>query len=123
MSIIPTPTHPTWCDPRCCKQILYDDGSVGYEHRDAAPMLRPHAQVDAELTVRRTQLDDRGAVVHIGEVNVTLQVVDTATAGDGNRPLQTVVDLDPMDARMLAAQLVCAAEVVEATRLAGRGAA
>lgn len=109
-----------WCDPRYCKPTLYSDGTVAYEHRDGAPTLRPAAQVDAELTVRRTQLDDRGRVVSIGEVNGTITLTDTSSsATDGGDRLTISVDLDPMDMRMFAAQLVVMAEQVEATRNGG----
>jgi hypothetical protein len=125
MNIIPTTSHPSWCDPRTCKSYLAEDGAVSYEHREAAPVLRPAAQRDAELTIRRTQIDDRSAIPCVGDVCVTLVIADTSSSPTygGDAPLTLDVDLDPMDARMLAAQLVVMAEQVEATRLASRGAA
>jgi hypothetical protein len=81
--------------------------------------MRPAAQADADLTVRRTQLDDRSRFPWIGDVNVTLTATDTSSVGPDDDCLQVVVDLDPMGARMLATQLVLMAEQVEATRNSG----
>ena len=124
MTIISSPTHPTWCGPCCCKSYLHEDGSVTYIHAEPSPTLRPAAQSDAELTVRRTLIDDRNEKPSTADVNVTLKIIDNAgSATYGGPPLTLDVTLDPMDARALAAQLLVVAEQVEASRQAGRRAA
>jgi hypothetical protein len=121
VNIIPTTSHPAWCDPRICNVHLAENGDVSYEHRGGSPAMRPAAQPEAEITVRRTQVDDRGEFPTIGDVNVTLIIADTSlSATYGGPPLSLDVDLDPIDAHMLAAQLLVMAEQVEASRLAGR---
>ena len=118
---VATTSHPAWCDLRSCKAQLDDDGSVSYEHRSASPTMRPAAHGDADLTVRHSQFDDRSRFPWIGDVNVILTATDTSSMGSDGGHLEVVVDLDPMDARMLAAQLLVVAEQVEATRNAERG--
>ena len=79
MNIIPTTSHPAWCAPRACKAYLGEDGAVSYEHRETAGVLRSAAMPEIELTVRRTQVDDRSTCPWLGDVNVTLQITDTAS--------------------------------------------
>ena len=125
MNIIPTASHPSFCDPRCCSSRLDDDGDVHYEHRDGAPAMRPAAQPDAEITLRRTQLEECSRIPLIGEtvgpVVGTLTITDTSLVTPNGDRVSVDVDLDPADRRMLAAQMVCLAEQVESARLAGRG--
>lgn len=121
MFIIPTTSHPTWCDPRSCKAHLADDGDVSYEHRSAAAALTPAAHRDVEIAICTSQIDDRGDFPTLGAVNITLELRSAAhSATYGGPPLTFDVDLDPMDARMLAAQLVVAAEQREAAIRAER---
>lgn len=104
MNIIPTTVHPTWCDPRSCTAHLHEDGDISYEHRSSGATYRPAAQRDAEITIRTTQLDDRGDFPTLGAVVITVELSNTAqSATYGGPPLAFDIDLDPLDCRMLAA--------------------
>jgi len=35
VNIIPTTSHPAWCDPRACTALLNHDGSPNYQLDDA----------------------------------------------------------------------------------------
>lgn len=126
MNIIPTTSHPSFCDPRCCSSRLDDDGDIYYEHRSTAPVTRPAGQPDAELTLRPTQLEECSRIPAIGQtvgpIHGTLTVVDTSSVTPNGDRMAIDVDLDPNDLRMLGAQMVAMAEQIEALRLAGRGA-
>ena len=112
MAITPTAIHPAWCDPHTCKSSLGNDGSVSYEHIEPAAVLRPSAHPDLEATVYRTRLDDISKFPSIAPVRTTLRLVDTSLLV-GGKHAEIDLDLNPLDARLLAAQLVVVAEQVE----------
>ena len=124
MPIIPTTSHPAWCDPRSCKAHLHEGGDVSYEHRSAAATFTPAAHCDVEVAIFTSQIDDRGDFPTLGAVNLTMELTSAAHGTTyGGPPLKLDVDLDSMDCRMLAAQLVVAAEQREAAIRAERQAA
>lgn len=117
MSTIPSFTHPGFCDPRVCKPHLYEDGDVSYEHRSSGMTWKPAAQPDMQITADVSQLAEQSRYPSVGDVNVTLRLVELGSLMPGSeREIAADVDLDPHDARMLAAQLVVLAEQAETIR-------
>lgn len=125
MNIIPSFVHPSFCDPRACETSLFADGDVSYEHRSTGMTWTSNAQRDMQITVDVSQCAETGHSVNVGEVNATLRLLNLASVTPGGeRLVELAVDLDPCDARMLAAQLVTVAEQVEIIRRqTARGAA
>lgn len=110
MHIIPSQTHPTWCDPRGCAHV----GTENLDHRSAPFELK--SSVDDFLLsaglARFDSVDPR--LGYVGPATVRLNLRDLASNNvDGSdRILGT--DLTAADARLLAAALVCVAEQLEA---------
>lgn len=109
MTIQPCSSCPDWCDPRA--HIQRDPESP--EHRSAGLTWKPNA-ADTQLTVCTVRLDETGTFTAVGATFVNLSIRDVESVYPGGREIAAETDLDPADARMLAAALVCEAERVEA---------
>lgn len=107
MTIEPVSSCPEWCDPRA--HIQHDRETP--EHRTAGMTWKPNG-ADTQITVAEARLDDLGLFGHTGQVRVTLRIVEECPVDGTDGIAET--DLDPSDARMLAAALVCTAERIEA---------
>lgn len=105
---------PSWCDPR----VHHQHDSESPEHLTAGLTWKPVAS-DCELTVRTSRLDNTGLFGHLGKTLISLRTEDKASVMPGGEPIVVELDLDPADARMLAAALVVEAERVEKLQLAG----
>ncbi len=104
-------TCPPWCDPR----THIDHGPDDAEHRSAGLRWKPVA-ADTRLTVSTVSMEDRSPTLpSVSEPMVHLNVLDPCAAMDGS-DATAGTDLDPEDAEMLAAALVCEAKRVRALR-------
>jgi hypothetical protein len=101
MSIIPISSCPPWCDPRAHVQHDAEDR----EHRSAGMTCKPVA-ADTEFTVRTIQNAGLSGSTSVPMVRLLVRDLDLNTDAE--------TDLDPADARMLAAALLVEAERVEA---------
>ncbi len=102
----PVSNCPSWCDPRAC--ISHD--SESHDHGTVGLTWEPVAGAETEVTVRTVRLDNTGVCGHVGDEMVMLRITDHYAH------TFTETDLDPADARMLAAALLVEVERVEAKR-------
>lgn len=101
-------TCPSWCDPR----VHVNLGPHDHEHREEGLTFKPLV-ADTELAVRLVQLEEIQPVVDSpSDVMVHMTIRDDEL----DIPVVVGTDLNPSDARMLAAVLVSAAERCEAAQ-------
>lgn len=100
-------TCPAWCDPRT--HVDHGPNSHDQEHREEGLTWKPLV-ADTTLTVRLVQFEEIEVPNSASDVMVHLSVTDNGW----ELPITVGTDLNPSDARMLAAVLVSAAERAEA---------